>query len=64
MLFYWCFVNIPRIVTYTVWTNNMNELQTLREKLEKEPEVASVVLNILYDGYIFDTWRDKLVEKL
>jgi Lrp/AsnC family leucine-responsive transcriptional regulator len=63
MLFYWCFVNIPKIVTYTVWTNNMNELQTLREKLEKEPEVASTVLNILYNGYIFDTWRDKLVEK-
>jgi len=63
MLFYWCFVNIPGIVTYVVWTNNMNELQTLREKVEKEPEVTSVVLNILYNGYIFDTWRDKLIEK-
>jgi DNA-binding Lrp family transcriptional regulator len=62
-LFYWGFVNVPNVVTYTVWTNSMNELQTLREKLEKEPSVASIVPNILYTGYIFNTWRDQLVEK-
>ena len=62
-LFYWCFVNIPNVVTYTVWTNSMNELQSLRENLEKEPGVASIVPNILYTGYIFNTWRDQLVEK-
>jgi Lrp/AsnC family leucine-responsive transcriptional regulator len=61
-LFYWCFVNIPNVVTYTIWTNNMNELQSLRESLEKEPGVASIVPNILYTGYIFNTWRDRLVE--
>jgi DNA-binding Lrp family transcriptional regulator len=26
-LFYWCFVNLPNVVTYTVWTNSMNELR-------------------------------------
>ena len=62
-LFYWCFANVPNVVTYTVWTNSMNELQSLREKLEKEPGVASIVPNILYTGYIFSTWRDQLVEK-
>ena len=62
-LFYWSFINIPKSVTYMVWTNNMNELQSIREAIEKEPEVSSVLLNILYSGYIFDTWRDKLVEK-
>jgi Lrp/AsnC family leucine-responsive transcriptional regulator len=62
-LFYWCFVNIPNVVTYTVWTNSMNELQSLRENLEKEPGVASIVPNILYTGYMFSTWRDQLVEK-
>ena len=63
MLFYWCFVNIPNVVTYTVWTNNMNELQILRENLEKEPSVASIVPNILYTGYMFNTWRDQLIEE-
>jgi len=62
-LFYWCFVNIPNTVTYTVWTNSMNELQSLREKLEKESWVVAIVPNILYTGYIFNTWRDLLVEK-
>ncbi|MGD0204041.1 MAG: AsnC family transcriptional regulator [Candidatus Bathyarchaeia archaeon] len=61
-LFYWCFVNIPNVVTFTVWTNSMNELQSLRENLEKEPNVVSIVPNILYTGYIFNTWRDQLVE--
>jgi hypothetical protein len=41
----------------------MNELQSLRENLEKEPGVASIVPNILYTGYMFNTWRDQLVEK-
>jgi len=62
-LFYWCFVNLPNVVTYTVWTNNMNELQSLRENLEKEPGVSSVVPNILYTGHMFKTWRDQLVER-
>jgi len=62
-LFYWCFVNIPNVVTYIVWTNSMNELQSLREKIEKEPDVASIVPNILYVGYVFDTWRDQLIEE-
>jgi Lrp/AsnC family leucine-responsive transcriptional regulator len=62
-LFFWTYVNLPNVLTYAVWTNTMNELQTLREKLEKEPYVSSVVPNILYTGFLFDTWRDKLVEK-
>ncbi|HTY74116.1 MAG TPA: winged helix-turn-helix transcriptional regulator [Candidatus Nanoarchaeia archaeon] len=59
-LFYWTFANIPNKVTFTVWTNTMNELQNLRERLETEPTVNFVVPNILYKGYIFSTWRDKL----
>jgi DNA-binding Lrp family transcriptional regulator len=62
-LFYWSFVNVPNVVAYTVWTNSMNELQSLRENLEKESGVSSIVPNILYTGYIFNTWRDQLVEK-
>jgi Lrp/AsnC family transcriptional regulator for asnA, asnC and gidA len=62
-LFYWCFINIPGVVTYTVWTNSMNELQSIRENIEKEPGVASIVPNILYTGYVFNTWRDQIVEK-
>jgi Lrp/AsnC family leucine-responsive transcriptional regulator len=62
-LFYWQFLNIPNVATYTVWTNTMKDLQSIRESLEREESVVSVVPNILYTGYIFDTWRDQLVEK-
>jgi Lrp/AsnC family leucine-responsive transcriptional regulator len=62
-LFYWSFANVPNSVTFTLWTNSMNELQSLRESIEKEPYVESAVPNILYKGYIFNTWRDHIGEK-
>lgn len=60
-LFFWSFANIPNVLTFTLWTNSMNELQNLREKLENEKTVESIVHNILYIGHIFETWRDRLV---
>lgn len=60
LLFFWSFVNLPNKFTFVAWTNNMNELQSMREKLEKEESIASIVPNILYIGYIFNTWREKL----
>jgi DNA-binding Lrp family transcriptional regulator len=63
MLFYWSFANLPGTATYTIWTTTMKELQILRENLENETNVITVVPNILYVGYVFSTWRDKLTEK-
>lgn len=63
VLFYWSFANIPSIATFAVWTNSMKELQSIRERLEKEDGVLSTVPNIIYVGYIFNTWRDQLPEK-
>jgi hypothetical protein len=39
----------------------MKELRDIRERLEREEVFDSVVPNVLYTGYIFDTWRDTLV---
>jgi DNA-binding Lrp family transcriptional regulator len=63
MLFWWSFMNIPGVLTCAVWTNTMKELQEIREKLEQEEIILSVVPNILYVGYIFKTWRDQIPEK-
>jgi len=63
LLFFWTFVNVPNAVTFTAWTNSMNDLQTLRNHLEKEDGVDAVEPNILYTGYIFETWRDHLPTK-
>jgi len=62
-MFYWTFANIPNTAVFTIWTNSMNELQSLRESIEQEPQVESVIPNILYKGYIFNTWRDHVGEK-
>jgi DNA-binding Lrp family transcriptional regulator len=63
MMFYWGFSNIPNSFIAFVWTNTMKELLSIRESFEQEETVQSVTPNILYTGYIFSTWRDKLLEK-
>jgi DNA-binding Lrp family transcriptional regulator len=63
VLFYWSFANIPSTATFTVWTNSMKELQSIRENIEKEEGVLSITPNILYAGYMFSTWRDQIVNK-
>ena len=60
MLFSYQFINIPNELLCFVWTNTMKELKEVQQRLEKEETVASIVSNILYTGYIFDTWRDEL----
>jgi DNA-binding Lrp family transcriptional regulator len=61
ILFSYQFINVPNELFCFVWTNTMKELKEIQQRLEKERTVASIVSNILYTGYIFETWRDKLV---
>jgi DNA-binding Lrp family transcriptional regulator len=61
LLFYYKFVNIPNELFCFLWTNTMKELKEIQQHLIGEEIVASIVPNILYTGYIFDTWRDELV---
>ncbi len=59
--FFWSFSNLPNHLICVVWTRTMKELRDLRKRFESEEVFESIVPNILYTGYIFDTWRDKLV---
>lgn len=63
ILFFWSYANIPNTLTFAVWTNSMKELQSIRENLEKEVAVLSLMPNILYTGYIFSTWRDQIADR-
>lgn len=63
VIFYWGFSNIPNSYIAFVWTNTMKELKSVRERFEHEAAVQSVSPNILYTGYIFKTWVDRLVKK-
>jgi DNA-binding Lrp family transcriptional regulator len=60
-LFFWSFSNLPNHLICVVWASTMKELKDLRESFENEGVFESIVPNILYTCYIFDTWRDKLV---
>jgi DNA-binding Lrp family transcriptional regulator len=57
------FSNMPNVVVIFTWANSMKQMEDLREKMGELEEVKSVMLNVLQIGYIFDTWRDKLVQK-
>ena len=63
MLFFWSFSNLPNYLVCMVWTTSMKQLRDIRESLLKEDYIESIDSDILYTGYIYDTWRDKLVQE-
>jgi len=63
LLFHYRFINVPNELFCIMWTNTMKELRDLQQRLADENVVASIVSNILYTGYIFDTWRDGLIQE-
>jgi DNA-binding Lrp family transcriptional regulator len=63
VIFHWGFSNIPNTFVAIVWTSTMKELQSVRESLEHETVVQATAPNILYTGYIFESWRNQIPEK-
>lgn len=63
LLFTMLFSNLPRSVTIATWTGSMKELRDLQAHIGKEAPFARVVPNVLYTGYLCDTWRDELLMK-
>jgi hypothetical protein len=61
LLFYWSFSNLPNELMAVVWTNTMKEMKEIQERFAKENMFESIIPNILYVGYIFETWRDTVV---
>ncbi len=53
--------NLPEQFICFLWTNSMRELNELKEALLKEEGIDSVKVNVLNIGYLFDTWRDRLL---
>ncbi len=54
-------INTPNEVFSMFWTTTMKELKEIQQRLTNEKPVLSITSNILFTGYIFDTWRDDLV---
>jgi DNA-binding Lrp family transcriptional regulator len=59
-LFYWSFSNLPGSYVFMVWTPTSKELREVRESFEREPSIQSVTPNVIYTGYIFQTWRNQI----
>ncbi len=55
--------NLPGLLLIATWTGSMKDLRNLQTRLGKEGPFARVLPNILYTGYMFDTWRDALLMK-
>jgi DNA-binding Lrp family transcriptional regulator len=55
------FGNLLNQVVLFLWTNSMRQMDELREGISRAEGVKNVMLNVLQIGYMFDTWRDKLV---
>ncbi len=55
------FSNLPNLLTMFLWTNSMKQMEEVRESVGKADGVESVTLNVLQIGYMFDTWRDKVI---
>lgn len=63
LLFAWPLGNLPRLLLAGTWTGSMKDLRDLHRRLAVEEPFARVVPNMLYTGYIFDSWRDSLLLK-
>lgn len=63
LLYPFTFVNIQNTVKCLVWTDTMNTLKSISGKMKKDPEITRVVPDILFDGYIYDTWRDSMIQE-
>lgn len=62
-IFFWSFTNLPNQLVGIFWTNTMKKLRDVHQSIQNEDFIESAIPNILYTGYIFDTWRDELVQE-
>ena len=61
VLFAWSFGNLPHRLVSFFWTSTMKELRDLQVRLQGSKAFRGVMTNVLYTGWIFDTWRDALL---
>ncbi len=55
--------NLPGLLLFATWTGSMKELRDVQMRLGQEKPFARVVPNVLYTGFMLDTWRDALLMK-
>jgi DNA-binding Lrp family transcriptional regulator len=58
------FGNLPNQILATTWTNTMKEIKEIQTDLQKKGILESIIPNIFYTTYIFDSWTDDLITDL
>ncbi|MFX1325743.1 MAG: Lrp/AsnC family transcriptional regulator, partial [Promethearchaeota archaeon] len=62
-IFYcWTFSNLPNLILCWVWTKTMKELTDLVENIKKE-SIDSIIVDIMYKVFYFDTWKESMLYK-
>lgn len=62
-LFYFLtFLNLPDFLILAAWTGTTAELKAVVDAVAKDEAVKSATCNVALAGFVFETWRDKLVE--
>ena len=62
LFFCWTFSNLPNLILCWVWSNTMKELTDLVENVKKE-KIDSILFDIMYKVFYFDTWKEKMLIK-
>ncbi len=58
---YFSFSNLPNLLLGFVWANTLKELKAVLQNIHSEEDIESYMYNVPFTGYIYDTWRDKLL---
>jgi DNA-binding Lrp family transcriptional regulator len=58
------FGNLPNQILATTWTNTMKEIKDIQTDLQKKGILDSIIPNIFYTTYIYDSWADNLISDL
>jgi len=56
------FSNIPNFLLLLTWSTTPKELEELQRSIEQEGSVEAVMTDILYVGYPFRNWRDRILD--
>ncbi len=58
------FSNLPDLVITTVWTRSPKGITALIDEMMAEGAFASIVPHSICEGFFFDTWKEKLLDKV
>jgi DNA-binding Lrp family transcriptional regulator len=58
------FSNLPNQILATTWTNTMKDIKEIQMDLQKKGMLDSIIPNIFYTTYIYDSWVDALIEDI